>query len=507
MRKTTIKLALAVLLPALALGIILSPMSAMPAIAATVSSAGNASVSSDSYSGSSVALPPFVLTETQPGDIPQGTLTWALPAGFLLDSASVANVSYAGTGLNGSSTVSFVDSTHFSITISSTSTSAGSLTVGSMAPLKVKVSAGAPLAAAGNISLSAGTAGGITATTSFGTLTQVPGAANKLSFALQPQGNAIINSALNSFQVSVQDQFGNTVTGDNGRAVSIAPIIVGSSTLGTLSGSATVSDTAGIAAFSGISYNQTGTIQLRADAFGLTSGYSNNIVFTASGTPPVIPPCPIPTIRLLKNGILVKVAGSSTVYMVVNNTLRPFSTPAIFHAKGKKFRNIVVISQSLFNQLSIGRPVGEGRDDDDSAITLPFICLAPASTSTPPSLSNLPEGSVVKVPGDPTIYIVQNGQLHAIPSLSIFQAWRKNLSEVKEISQTQLQAMAVGQLANYPDGTLIQGSGQTVYVIKEGKKFGIAGMNVLIRNGWSLQNLIRVSEQEKEKIEHGGVED
>lgn len=507
MRKNTTKLALAVLLPALALGAIFSPMSAMPALAATVSSPANASVNSDSFSGSSVALPPFVLTETQAGDIPQGTLNWTLPAGFLLDSGSVADVSYSGTGLSGSSTVNFVDSTHFSITINSTSTAAGSLTVGSVTPLKVKVSAGTPLAS-GNILLSSGSAEGITASTSFGTLTQVPGAATKLTFTVQPQSNAIVNTTLNAFQVSVQDQFGNTVTGDNGRAVSIVPIVVGSSTLGTLSGSTTISDSSGVAAFSGLSYNQTGTIQLRADAYGLTSSYSNNVVFTASGTPPVIPPCSFPTTRLLKNGILVKVAGSDTVYLVVNNTLRPFTTPAIFHAKGKKFQNIVVISQDTFNQLSIGRPVGEGRDDDDAVITIPFVCLASASaSSTPPSLSNLPEGTVVKVPGDPTIYIVQNGQLHAIPSLSIFQAWKKNFSDVKEISQNQLQTMAIGQLANYPDGTLIQGSGQTVYVIKNGKKFGITSMNVLQKNGWSLKNKIRVNEQERTRLEDGGVED
>ncbi len=476
--------------------------------AATVSTPMIASISSDSFGGLSVSLPALALTEQAAGDIPAGTLTWALPAGYALDTASIANVVYTGTGLTGSTAVSFPDSAHFSLNITSTSTAAGSLTIGSTVPLKIKAAAGAPLAAAGNITLSAGAIAGLTASTSFGTLTQVPGAANKLVFTVQPPAAAQINTALNSFSVSVKDQFGNILTADNGRAISLTPIVSGSSTLGALSGSTTINNTAGVSSFTGISYNQIGTIQLRADSANLTSALSNSVVFSASTTLP----CGTSTsgaFSPLKNGSLVKVEGGQTIYMVVNGTLRPFNSAAIFHAKGKKFRNVKNISEDQFEHMGIGRHIGDGDDDDDSIIRPPTPCQnpQPTTTSTPPSLSSLPEGTVVKVPGDPTVYIVQGGQLHAIPSLSIFKAWKKRFEDVKTINQNQLQTMGVGQLANFPEGALLQGNGPTVYVISNGQKKGIPNMETLRNHGWSVANTVKVNDDELKHLEDGGNED
>jgi len=511
MNKLINKVVSAVIIPVLLLAGFLSPVSAIPAYAATaVTVPASASVTSDSFNGSSVSLPALILTEGQAGEIPVSTLTWALPSGFVLDTSTVANVVYSGTDLNGSDTVSFVDSTHFSVTITATSSVAGSITIGSVTPLKIKTTAGTPLAISGNILLSAGTLPGVSSSTNFGTLTQVPGLANKLAFTVQPETTSLINTSLANFKVSVQDQFGNVLTSDNGRAITLAPTIVGSSTLGALSGSTTINDTAGVSTFTGISYNQTGTVLLRADATSLTSALSNSIVFSSIPTQPGNS-CSTSTLntRLLKNGIVVKIEGSDTVYLVVNNTLRPFYSAAIFHAKGKKFQNIEKISNDLYKKLGIGKPVGEGRDDDDTIINPPAYCVInnSASTTTPSSLSNLPDGTVVKIPGNPTVYLVLNGQLQPISSLNIFRSWKKRFEDIKEISASTLNTLPLGSPATFADGTLLKGPGNTIYVMKNGQLYGIPNMKVMQKNGWSLGNVLQVQGQDLSGLATGGIED
>jgi hypothetical protein len=464
-----------------------------PVLAATVSTPATQSVSSDSATGSSVSLPALVITETAAEDIPAATLSWTLPTGFVFDTASVANVVYTGTGLAGSSAVAFIGSTGFSITVTSTSTVAGSLSVGSVTPLKVKAASGTPIVAAGNIMLTAGTVTGIASTTSYGLLTQVPGSPSKLTFTVQPPATTTVGSVF-SATVGVQDQFGNLATSDTGRNINILANLIASTTSGSLSGSLSHTDASGLAIFSGLSFSAANQISLTASSTGLTNTTSNIITISTAGSGTTTPPS-----RLcgLRNGILVKVAGNPTVYMVVNCVLRPFNTPAIFHAKGKKFQDIITIPSLL----SIGREIGNGSDDDDT------IVIPANSSSTLPSISGLPDGSIVKIPGNPTVYIVSGGVLKPFTSLTVFKAHKKNLKDVKIISASQFASMTVGDPVNFPDGTLVKGSDHTVYVVENGQLLGIPSMGVLNKNGLSLKNLLKASDNDLKDLKHGGDKD
>ena len=465
----------------------------------SVTSPVTANVSSDSATGSSVALPTLIITEGAAAEIPVGTLTWAMPSGYVLDQTSVANVSYGGNGLAGDATVSFPDSTHFSVNVTATSTaSSSSLSVGSVTPLKVKASNGSPLAASGNVTLSAGSLAGTASSTSYGTLTQVPGAAAKLVFTIQPPSTTTVGSAF-SATVGVQDQFNNLATGDNGRNIDLSANLIASTTAGSLSGTLSHNDASGLAVFSGLSFSAVNQIQLVASSTGLSGATSSTITISATGggTGTTTPPsrnCG------LHNGKLVKVEGSPTIYMVVNCVLRPFTTPAIFHARGKKFSDIIIISSGQFSVLGIGKNIGNGNDDDDTIIINP---LGNAST-TAPSITGLPNGTVVKIPGNPTVYIVVNGQLQPFPSLVVFKARGKKFGDIKTISQEQFNSLTVGPPLTLPDGTLLQGSGATIFVIEGGKKKGIRSLDSLRKHGWSLKNVIRGNDDDLNGIEHGG---
>ncbi len=288
--------------------------------------------------------------------------------------------------------------------------------------------------------------------------------------------------------VSARDQFGNTVTADSGRLISLSVVAVSPTTTGTLSGTAVLNNVSGVSAFSGLSFNKQGTISLTATASGLTS-----VASSSTSTPSAS--CG------LRNGILVKTADSPTVYMVVNCVLRPFTTPALFHACGKKFRDIITINSLL----AIGRPVGEGNDDDDDDIIV--NPPTPTATATLPNLANLPEGSIVKLPGNPTVYLVSGGTLQPFTSALVFRAHKKDFRNLQIISQDQFNSMTVGAPVGYPNGTLLKGSEHTIYVIQNGEKVAIPSLDSLKRHGQSLKDLLKVSDDDLDDIHKGGEQD
>jgi hypothetical protein len=439
-------------------------------LAASVTTPATLSISSDSVSGATISLPALTITESTAGDFGMGTFVISLPSGFAFDTSSLASVSTTGTGLSASSTVTFVDSAHANVTVNSTSSVAGTLTVGSTTPLKVRATSGTPFATSGNIMLSSGTIAGINATTSFGTLTQVAGSASKLAFTVQPPTSVTASSSF-AVTVAVQDQFGNTVTSDNGRTIVLSAVSASSTLNGTLS----VNTSSGLGNFVNLSSPTIGSIQLSASSSPLTSVLSNIFSITSIPTPTTTPPTTTPpNLRLcnLHNGILVKVTGSPTVYMVVNCVI------------------------------AVGKPVGQGSDDDDTIIVLPGN-----ASSTLPNVSGLPEGTLVKLANSSTVYIVSAGVLKPFTSLVVFNSHKKKFSDIQVISQEQFNSITQGAPATFADGTILKGSGSTIYVVRNGQLYGVPSMAVLTKKGLMLRNLIRVSDQDLNGHSHGGVEE
>ena len=99
--------------------------------------------------------------------------------------------------------------------------------------------------------------------------------ANKLSFTVQPSDSIAGTSISPAVVVEVQDQYGNTVTADNTTEVLIA--IQNNPGGGTLSGTLTGTSSAGIATFSNLSINKTGSgYTLTGTASGLASTVSSS---------------------------------------------------------------------------------------------------------------------------------------------------------------------------------------------------------------------------------------
>jgi hypothetical protein len=94
---------------------------------------------------------------------------------------------------------------------------------------------------------------GISGTTSF---TIVPAAADHLVFLQQPT-NTMAGQTISPVMVAVVDQFGNVETGDNSDVITLSIGVNPGG--GTLSGTLTMTDSAGVATFGDLSINQPGS--------------------------------------------------------------------------------------------------------------------------------------------------------------------------------------------------------------------------------------------------------
>jgi hypothetical protein len=122
-------------------------------------------------------------------------------------------------------------------------------------------------------------ASGLTGATS-GTFDVTPGAAAKLAFTVQPS-NVIASAAITpAVQVSILDAFDNLVTS----ATDNVTVAIGNNPSGgTLSGTATVAATGGVATFADLSINRAGTGYTLAASSGSVTGATSAAFGVAAG--------------------------------------------------------------------------------------------------------------------------------------------------------------------------------------------------------------------------------
>ena len=265
---------------------------ALATVTVTAASGGPA-ISADSTGGTYTLLTGPILQESARGSIGTGTIILNVPSGFMFNTGAnsvTATVTCTGAGgalLALASTTVTPTSTTITITVTTASGGSRACTI-TYSGIQVRPTAGSPLAS-GTITengTSSYTVSPALTAAQYGQLTEVAGAASKLGFSIQP-GNTVAGcpSALNNIAgpptVVIQDQFANAL-GVGSQSISMA--IGTNPSAGTLTGTASVTASAGVAVFSQLRIDTAGTgYTLIASSAGLTSATSNafNIAVSA----------------------------------------------------------------------------------------------------------------------------------------------------------------------------------------------------------------------------------
>lgn len=173
----------------------------------------------------------------------------------------------------------------------------------------------------------------------------------------------------------------------------------------------------------------------------------------------------------LQNGRLYKVKGAATVYLAAACRLKAFRGAAVFHAKGKKFQNIIELD------------------------SLSGLDVKPGRTVKPS------EGTILKGRG-PTVYIIvlegSRKVKKAFRSAAKFFALGFHFGQITEIEDEDLAAVEEGSAVADADdnlsGSLLKCEGSaTVYEIVGGKKFAFRSAEAFLERGHAWRHVGTIS--------------
>ena len=138
-------------------------------------------------------------------------------------------------------------------------------------------------------------------------------------------------------------------------------------------------------------------------------------------------------------------------------------------------------------------------------ITAITVGLATAGLSAPPA-----EGSLVQGSGD-AVFVIKDGKRCGIPSAEVFNASGFKWDKVIKISDVDLKAIPEGPAIEAPikpypkakDGDLIKGSGDGIFLIKDGKRCGFTSAEAFNGKGYKWDKVVKISDTDLEAIPEG----
>ncbi|HMQ01718.1 MAG TPA: hypothetical protein PKD79_01460 [Candidatus Doudnabacteria bacterium] len=169
----------------------------------------------------------------------------------------------------------------------------------------------------------------------------------------------------------------------------------------------------------------------------------------------------------LINGRLYKIGDSPTVYLAAACRLMPFRGAAVFHARGMKFENIIILSSQPADVSISDKPV------------------LPA------------EGTLIKG-GDATVWFVgKNGKRRGFTSEAVFRGLGFRFEAVQQISDSDLGTMSVdaniSDDSKHPDGAVVKcGNSSEVFKVIGNMRFPFANFEAFRGRGHSAEHILTV---------------
>ncbi|PIR97419.1 MAG: hypothetical protein COT91_01515 [Candidatus Doudnabacteria bacterium CG10_big_fil_rev_8_21_14_0_10_41_10] len=173
------------------------------------------------------------------------------------------------------------------------------------------------------------------------------------------------------------------------------------------------------------------------------------------------------------DGTLIKQDGQPLVYYVALG--QKFPIPYfVFLSRGFKFSKVVILGSDEVGNMETGEH------------------LAPA------------DGSLLKKQGDPTVYFVEQGQLHGITGF-LFKHNGLKFSNVLEITEAELTLFPIKDPLVLPDGSLIKVTGSaTVYLLEEGIKNALT-LEAFNNRNFDFSDVVEVPDEESLRYPSGSL--
>lgn len=164
------------------------------------------------------------------------------------------------------------------------------------------------------------------------------------------------------------------------------------------------------------------------------------------------------------DGSVTKDSATGSLYLIEGGKKRPISN-FVFQQRGFTEGQVVVQTDGQLNSVPLGNPL------------MPY------------------EGTLVKSPDSPTVYII-NQDLKRPLTFLVFQSRGYNFSDVKTIPTADLTAMPTGEWYWPPDGTMVVVKGNpTIYVMDDGVKRPVTYF-VFIQRKLSFSRVVNVTQDE-----------
>jgi len=106
------------------------------------------------------------------------------------------------------------------------------------------------------------------------------------------------------------------------------------------------------------------------------------------------------------------------------------------------------------------------------------------------------DGDLVRAEGDATVYWLKNQELRPILSAQVFTANKFDWSKVNVLSNLEIASFKKGSQILYPDGALVKGVADAVYLIKNGLRQHISSAIAFVKNGFNWVAILRAADNE-----------
>lgn len=177
------------------------------------------------------------------------------------------------------------------------------------------------------------------------------------------------------------------------------------------------------------------------------------------------------------DGAVVQEEGKPEVYVIANGEKKHIQDPKAFTDLGYNWNGIIKVKAGILGLYRSGDPLK--------------------------SDSVHPEGALIRVAGNPTVYVIKGGKRVPLSSIQLFNAYKFDWNKVLVVDENQKDKFQESSALEYPDGSLLRSSDGKVYKIDQGKKRWVRSAEDLAGAGYKSDEIVNVSSAEIDSFGEG----